>query len=159
MIDHVGIYVVDFMRSKLFYEKVLATINYTIIADLKEIQRAGFGYKTGQPFFWITGMNMPIMSFHPDILAQSPVTSMIKCHLAFRASSLEAVNAFYEHAMEAGAKSGGIPGPRVEYHEKYYAAYMYDHDGNNIEVVFHDHEQVHDEFEESTASQQISFLF
>ena len=57
-------------------------------------------------------------------------------HLAFQAQSREVVNAFYKAALENGGKDNGAPGERA-YHPGYYAAFVFDPDGNNIEAVYH----------------------
>jgi predicted lactoylglutathione lyase len=58
-------------------------------------------------------------------------------HIAFRAESRAAVDAFYAAAIAAGGKDNGPPGPRPHYHENYYGAFVLDPDGYNVEVVFH----------------------
>ncbi|MDU1907443.1 MAG: VOC family protein, partial [Eggerthella sp.] len=58
-------------------------------------------------------------------------------HVALRAADAAAVDAFYEAALAAGGTDNGAPGPR-DYHPGYYAAFVYDPEGNNIEAVIHD---------------------
>jgi catechol 2,3-dioxygenase-like lactoylglutathione lyase family enzyme len=65
--------------------------------------------------------------------ADGPVS---KVHLAFQAANREQVDAFYKAALEAGGKDNGAPGERP-YHRGYYAAFVFDPDGNNIEAVYH----------------------
>ena len=59
-------------------------------------------------------------------------------HMAFPASDRAAVDAFHRTATGAGYRDNGAPGERPEYHAGYYGAFVYDPDGNNIELVFHD---------------------
>jgi catechol 2,3-dioxygenase-like lactoylglutathione lyase family enzyme len=58
-------------------------------------------------------------------------------HLAFQARDRSTVDRFYEAALAAGGRDNGAPGERPQYHPGYYAAYVLDPDGNNIEAVFH----------------------
>ena len=59
-------------------------------------------------------------------------------HLAFVAENREQVDAFHRAALEAGGKDNGAPGPRPQYHASYYAAFVIDPDGHNIEAVCHE---------------------
>ena len=59
-------------------------------------------------------------------------------HLAFAAPDRATVDAFHAAAVAAGGRDNGSPGPRPQYHPGYYAAYVLDPDGNNVEAVFHD---------------------
>jgi len=77
------------------------------------------GYGVDRPFFWI---------------AQEDWQS--KVHVAFEAKSKEGVIQFHDAAIKAGGKDNGKPGPRPEYHENYFGAFILDPDGNNIEAVF-----------------------
>jgi predicted lactoylglutathione lyase len=79
----------------------------------------GFG-KAGKPQFWIGASIMPL----------SPV------HIAFTANRAE-VDAFYDAAMQAGGRGNGPPGLRPHYHPSYYAAFVFDPDGHNVEAVCH----------------------
>jgi len=81
---------------------------------------AGFGSGEGIPDFWI-GSN-------PERGAT---------HVAFTAKDRAAVDSFYEAAVAAGGHDNGPPGVRAHYHENYYAAYVHDPDGNNLEAVSH----------------------
>jgi catechol 2,3-dioxygenase-like lactoylglutathione lyase family enzyme len=124
MIDHTGFNVSDLESSKSFYLKALAPLGYGISLELEGA--AGFGAQTGAGDdpggdFWI--------------LAGEPRTP--RTHVAFRAASEEQVAEFYCAAIEAGGTDNGPPGPRPHYHEGYYAAFVLDPDGYNIEAVFH----------------------
>jgi len=124
MIDHTGFNVSNLELSKAFYLKALAPLGYGISLELEGA--AGFGAQTGAGDdpggdFWIS-VGEP----------QTPRT-----HVAFHAANEEQVNEFYRAAIEAGGKDNGPPGPRPHYHEGYYAAFVLDPDGYNIEAVFH----------------------
>ena len=125
MIDHTGINVTDVALSKKFYESALATLGYVIRLDLQHA--VGYGAKDpgdgDDPGgdFWISEGE----PFVP------------RTHIAFRANSVEQVVAFYDAALDAGAKDNGAPGLRPQYHEGYFAAYVFDPDGYNIEAVLH----------------------
>lgn len=126
MIDHIGITVSDFEKSKLFYSKTLAPIGYSLLMEVAASVTgsrdfAGFGAPP-KPDFWI-GSGTPNVP---------PV------HVAFRVSNRALVNAFYEAALAAGARDNGAPGIRLHYHPNYYGAFVLDPDGHNIEAVCHD---------------------
>jgi catechol 2,3-dioxygenase-like lactoylglutathione lyase family enzyme len=118
MIDHVTANVSDFERSKRFYEQALEPLGYSVQMEFEGA--AGFGTGEGIPDFWIGSS------------AERGAT-----HVAFSASDRAAVDAFFQAAIAAGAKDNGAPGVRSHYHENYYAAYVHDADGNNIEAVSH----------------------
>lgn len=126
MIDHIGIVVSDFQKSKLFYSRALAPIGYSLLMEVSSEETgrndaAGFGVAP-KPDFWI-GNGTP---------NQPPV------HVAFRASCRAHVNAFHQAALAAGGRDNGAPGLRPHYHPNYYGAFVLDPDGHNIEAVFHD---------------------
>jgi catechol 2,3-dioxygenase-like lactoylglutathione lyase family enzyme len=118
MIDHVTAKVGDFASAKDFYSKTLAPLGYSLQMEFPDA--GGFGIGAGIPDFWI-GTN-----------EERGAT-----HVAFTADSREAVDAFYAAAIANGATDNGAPGLRPHYHETYYAAYVHDADGNNIEAVTH----------------------
>lgn len=123
MIDHTGLNVSDFERSKAFYEKVLGAIGYELVVHFPasktgRVDVAGFG-EDGKPDFWIY-----------DKKPNDPPV-----HVAFRVGTREQVRAFHEAALAAGARDNGPPGPRPDYSPTYYAAFVIDLDGNNIEAV------------------------
>ncbi|RLT89417.1 MULTISPECIES: VOC family protein [unclassified Ketobacter] len=128
MIDHMGISVSDFEKSKQFYQAALSPIGYTLIMELpasvtKHTDVAGFG-EPPKPDFWIS--------------AGTPNSPPI--HVAFRVPTRALVDAFYSAAMEAGGRDNGAPGVRPHYHADYYGAFVLDPDGHNIEAVCHEHE-------------------
>ena len=125
MIDHTGIIVSDFERSKTFYRQTLAAIGYELLMEVTAAQSgthdfAGFGERD-KPDFWISQGT-------PN---QPPI------HIAFRVQSRAMVDAFYQAALAAGAKDNGAPGLRPHYHAHYYGAFVRDADGHNIEAVCH----------------------
>jgi catechol 2,3-dioxygenase-like lactoylglutathione lyase family enzyme len=122
MLDHIGLNVTDFDRSRAFYERALAPLG---IAPLMEPVPgvAGFGEQHDQkPYFWIANRG------------GTPQTGV---HVAFAVTSRELVDAFHAAALEAGATDNGGPGVRELYHPHYYGAYVLDPDGNNVEAVCH----------------------
>lgn len=127
ILDYVTLMVSDYARSKAFYTKALAPLG---IKPLMEFGKAcGFG-RTGKPDFWIgEGPTSFQKAEHLKVITPT--------HLAFAAQSRAEVNAFYEAALEAGAKDFGKPGPRPQYHASYYGAFVLDPDGHDIEAVIH----------------------
>jgi catechol 2,3-dioxygenase-like lactoylglutathione lyase family enzyme len=127
MIDHVGIPVNDYETSKAFYVKALAPLGIRLIAevggDLTESKSpaAGFG-RNGKPDFWIGGEGG---------VGKNPI------HIAITAPDRKAVDAFHAAALHAGGRDNGAPGIRAHYHPNYYAAFVLDPDGQNIEAVCH----------------------
>ena len=125
MIDHIGMPVRDLARATEFYLKALAPLGIGIVMQVSAEQSGhgaavGFG-ANGKPFFWIGEGER--LGGH--------------VHVAFAASSREAVDAFYRAGLAAGGKDNGPPGLRPHYHANYYAAFALDPDGNNIEAVCH----------------------
>ena len=122
MLDHVGLDVADYQRSRAFYTPVLQTLGMELLMEPAPVI-GGFGYRSDQkPFFWIGTRERP---------PQSGV------HVAFAAGSREIVDAFHAAALDAGATVVGRPGVREIYHPSYYGAFVLDPDGNNVEAVSH----------------------
>ncbi len=124
MIDHTGIGVADVARSAAFYNAVLGTLGLRRVAQIPEASGAdGIGYGVDYPVFWID-------RFHPHGLKQ---------HTAFSAKSRAEVDAFHAAALKVGGTDNGPPGLRdtsTGYPPGYYAAFVLDPDGNNMEAVF-----------------------
>ena len=125
MIDHTGVNVSDFAKSKAFYTQALAPIGYSLLADIPasvtgHTDVAGFGVAP-KPDFWIS-QGTPN---HPPI------------HVAFQVATRAEVNAFYGAALAAGGRDNGGPGLRPHYHPHYWGAFVLDPDGHNIEAVCH----------------------
>lgn len=117
MIEHVSIPIKDYKRAKKFYEAALKPLGYKLKMEFAP-DAAGF-MEGGHTSFWI--------------VKKSGTTDI---HVALLAKNKKAVIAFYEAAMKAGGKDNGPPGPRPEYSKGYYAGFVIDPDGNNIEAVY-----------------------
>jgi catechol 2,3-dioxygenase-like lactoylglutathione lyase family enzyme len=124
MIDHIGFPVSDYARSKVFYEKALAPLGYTLIMEIAETESGspacGFG-KGGKPDFWIGG--------------EGGLKGIL--HVAIAADDRATVDAFHRAALAAGGRDNGAPGLRPHYHPSYYGAFVLDPDGHNVEAVCH----------------------
>ncbi|MFW7343058.1 VOC family protein [Pollutimonas sp. H1-120] len=118
LIDHIQLVVRDLDASRAFYSAILDTLG---------IPMGG----TGDGFFWADEL---VVSSADSPAAQGRLTGPV--HLAFQARDQAMVSAFYKAALDHGGKDNGAPGLR-EYHPDYYAAFVIDPDGNNIEAVFH----------------------
>jgi catechol 2,3-dioxygenase-like lactoylglutathione lyase family enzyme len=118
MLDHLGLTVSDYARSKRFYESALAPLGYGVIMEFRGAI-AGLG-AAGKPDFWIS---------------QGDAGNRI--HVAFASPDRATVDAFYQAAIAAGGTDNGGPGLRPEYHPNYYGAFVFDPDDNNIEAVCH----------------------
>ena len=125
MIDHTGVAVSDYTKSKAFYIAAFAPLGYTLLAEIPasvtgHADVAGFG-EAPKPDFWIS----------------SGTANKPPIHIAFRVSSRATVDAFYKAALAAGGQDNGAPGIRPHYHPNYYGAFVLDPDGHNIEAVCH----------------------
>jgi catechol 2,3-dioxygenase-like lactoylglutathione lyase family enzyme len=117
MLDHVGITVANLGRSRAFYAAALAPLG---VQELMEHGDAvAFGIDA--PQFWI--------------LEGRPGPSTPRVHIAFAAATHLEVETFHRAALEAGGSDHGAPGYRPQYHEHYYAAFVLDPDGHNVEAV------------------------
>ncbi len=132
LIDHIQLVVRDLAAAQRFYTAVLKTLGVPIGG-------------TGDGFFWADEL---FVSTADSPAAQGELTG--RHHLAFQAESPDVVDAFYEAALANGGKDNGPPGERP-YHPGYYAAFVLDPDGNNIEAVYHG------EAKRSAASVHITF--
>ena len=133
LIDHIQLVVRDLPASRRFYEAVFAVLKVPIGGSAAD-------------YFWADEL---FVSTADSQAAQGHLTG--RHHLAFQAADREMVEAFYQAALAAGGKDNGAPGERPNYHPGYYAAFVLDPDGNNIEAVFHG------PHERSAASVTISF--
>ena len=120
MIDHVTIRVAHLSESSAFYEKVLAPFSYKVI----------FG---DENIFWAFDIGNGALF---EIAKHEGHERITSSHIAFRAKNQQVVEQFYQAAIEAGGKCNGAPGPRPQYTSTYYAAFVHDPDGHNIEAVF-----------------------
>ena len=119
MIDHITIEVSDLQKSKSFYEKAFEPLGY----------RLSFG-KEG--VFWAFDVGAGSLFEIQHTGSKPPLTRL---HVAFGVGNKAEVDAFYHAALEAGAEDNGAPGPRPEYTENYYACFVLDPDGYNIEAM------------------------
>lgn len=124
MIDHITLGVSDFSRSTAFYDQALAPLGISRLVDISKdhadgVNLAGYGDK--RPFFW---------------LAEENATRGF-LHVAFAADNRAQVNAYHAAALRAGGADNGGPGLRTHYHPDYFAAFVRDPDGHNIEAVCH----------------------
>jgi catechol 2,3-dioxygenase-like lactoylglutathione lyase family enzyme len=121
MIAHTTLPVSDYPRAKRFYSAALKPLGYA--NNMEYGESAGFndGKNTD---FWIDSKS-----------------KVVPTHVAFEASSGKQVEAFHKAALAAGGKDNGGPGYR-DYWPGYYAAFVHDPDGNNIEAVWYDHSKV-----------------
>ena len=122
MLDHTGIGVSDIASSALFYDAALGALGLRRAVQIPEAYGTdGIGYGIDYPVFWID-------RFHPH---------STRHHTAFVACSPADVDAFHAAALEAGGTDNGAPGAREgQTSVIYYAAFVLDPDGNNIEAVF-----------------------
>ena len=118
LIDHIQLVVRNLTAAQTFY---------TAIFDVLNIPIGG----TGDGYFWADEL---FVSTPNSEAAQGALTG--RHHLAFQAQSRDMVDAFYKAALDNGGKDNGAPGERA-YHPGYYAAFVLDPDGNNIEAVYH----------------------
>ena len=129
LIDHLQLVVKDLEASRRFYGAVLEVLGIPVGGS-------------GEDYFWADEL------FVSSAAAQGALTG--RHHLAFQARDRSMVDAFYRAALANGGRDHGAPGER-RYHPGYYAAFVLDPDGNNIEAVYHG------EAERSAASVEISF--
>lgn len=118
MIDHVTLPVRDLARSRLFYECAFAPLGY----------RLAFG---DDGSFWAFEIGDGLFEIRQ--LGDEPPPSRV--HVAFRAKGRAQVDAFHRAALDAGATDNGAPGPRPAYTPTYYAGFVLDPDGYNIEAM------------------------
>jgi catechol 2,3-dioxygenase-like lactoylglutathione lyase family enzyme len=124
MIAHASLNVNNYETAKEFYRKALSPLGYEFTEDHPEWNAGGYK-EGGNTSFWIAQKEK----------AQGG-------HVAFEVKNKEAVEAFYKEALAAGAKDNGAPGYRTEYWPGYYAAFVHDGDGNNVEAVWFDYSKV-----------------
>lgn len=125
MIDHTGLTVSDPGKSRAFYEAALAPLGYAVLMVIPAEHTGGrvvFGMGVApKPDFWVA-----------EGKPNEP-----RIHIAFRAESRAAVDAFHAAAIAAGGRDNGAPGLRPHYHAGYYGAFVLDPDGHNVEAVIH----------------------
>ncbi|WP_420410020.1 VOC family protein [Hoeflea sp.] len=123
MLDHVSLSVADMEKAKRFYAAVLATLGMEMVGEVTaeqsgSVRYAGFGIgRKGQLWIAEDGQQTP------------------SAHICFRASSRQAVRDFHAAGLANGGTDNGAPGVREIYHPEYYAAFVRDPEGHNIEAV------------------------
>lgn len=117
MYDHIGLKVKDLDASVRFFTAALGPLGH--VAGPADKSYAGIGPK-GEPALWL----------YAEAESASPGV-----HVAFRAPSRAAVDAFHKAGLNAGGRDNGAPGLRADYSPSYYAAFLIDPDGNNVEAV------------------------
>jgi catechol 2,3-dioxygenase-like lactoylglutathione lyase family enzyme len=127
ILDHIGINVTNYARSKAFYEKALAPLGVRAVMEYG--LACGFG-RDGKPDFWV---GQGATRFQTD----ARLEQITPVHVAFVARSRSEVDEFYAAAIAAGGRDHGAPGLRAEYHANYYGAFVLDPDGHNVEAVTH----------------------
>ena len=121
MFDHVSLKVRDFQASFTFYRAALAPLGYEAQGLDDAAKSVGFG-SNGNVWLWLAEDSRP----------SSPV------HLALQGRNREAVARFFEAALRSGGTDNGKPNLRPDYAADYYAAFVLDPDGNNVEAVVHE---------------------
>lgn len=121
MFDHIKFGVSDYAASKAFYLKALEPLGIAVVSE-------------GTPAYGVElcGAGKASLCLHQTTATPAHL------HLAFAADSRQKVDAFYHAALAAGGKDNGAPGLRPQYHANYYAAFVIDPDGHNIEAVCHE---------------------
>jgi catechol 2,3-dioxygenase-like lactoylglutathione lyase family enzyme len=117
MYDHIGLKVKDLDASVRFYSATLGALGYELCS--RDASGAGFGPKDA-PALW---------------LSAAKGAGKQGVHVAFRAADHAAVERFHKAGLKAGGSDNGAPGARKDYGPKYYAAFLIDPDGNNVEAV------------------------
>ena len=118
MFDHLGLRVKDLSKSSRFYQAALAPLGYAESA--RDATSASFTGPPGAPALY---------------LYLSKASAGAGTHVAWTAKDRSSVKQFYEGGVSAGGKDNGAPGVRADYAENYYAAFLIDPDGNNVEAV------------------------
>ena len=118
MLDHVELAVADLATASAFYDRALRPVGVEVVFTHSSGLSLGYGAE-GQPHFWIT--------------QGPPLTGFL--HVAFRADDRASVDAFHREAIAAGGRDNGPPGLRPHYDPDYYAAFVFDPDGHNVEAV------------------------
>ncbi|RCS22406.1 VOC family protein [Phyllobacterium salinisoli] len=120
MLDHIGFNISDMEKSRTFYDAALRPLGIESVMEFGDW--VGYG-RNRKPEFWIG--------------AQRGAGLQGTLHVAFSAGTRTEVDRFYQVALATGGRDNGAPGIREHYHPDYYAAFVIDPDGHNIEAVCH----------------------
>jgi predicted lactoylglutathione lyase len=121
MFDHIQIKVGNFGESRAFYEAIFRTLGYGVVFEIEGVV-VGFGNSIHDMF---------------EIRQANDTTQLSRAvHIAFAARSEQSVKDFHSAALAHGGRDNGAPGLRPEYEEDYFAAFVLDPDGHNLEAVF-----------------------
>jgi catechol 2,3-dioxygenase-like lactoylglutathione lyase family enzyme len=137
MIDHITIKIADYKNNRNKYVKLLSVLGYKVLFDDANNSYCGLG-QGEKPTFWLSSIDDTAASkCHSEQSEESPRDiRTTNVHIALTAESKEKVDEFYRTALEQGFNDNGQPGYRPEYHEDYYACFVLDQGGNNLEAVF-----------------------
>ena len=134
LVDHIQLVVADLPASRRFYDALF------------EVLEIPLGGEKADAHFWYDEL---FVSTPDGPEAAGKLTG--RHHLAFQAKDRATVDAFHAAGLAAGGRDNGAPGERAQYHPGYYAAFLLDPDGNNVEAVYHG------EAERSAPSVKVSF--
>ena len=115
MYDHIGLHVKNLAAAVTFYEAALAPLGYEVCS--RDDTSAGIG-RPNEPALWLYASKPPSAA-----------------HIAFRAADRATVDQFHQRGTAAGGRDNGKPGLRADYAPTYYAAFLIDPDGKNVEAV------------------------
>lgn len=119
MIEHVSVPVGNYLKAKKFYSRAMKPLGYSLYRDYPAWKAGGY-LEGGSTSLWLAQKKGNIMGVH----------------VAFRGKSKKAVQQFHAEALKAGGKDNGAPGFRLDYGPDYYAAFIFDPDGNNLEACY-----------------------
>ncbi len=126
LLDHVSIGVPDLDAARPFYDAIMDALGARKVYDRPDA--VGYGERC-----FASDIQSSCLAVYLD---PGPVTAC-KRHWCFKASTREQVDRFHENGLSTGGRSGGEPGVRMQYHARYYAAFLFDPAGNAIEAVCH----------------------
>jgi catechol 2,3-dioxygenase-like lactoylglutathione lyase family enzyme len=118
VIDHVTVGVSDLARSRAFYTRALLPLGFSDLGGMRDLPVVFFGLEEAS-----------------DFAISTAYTTGAPVHVAFAADRREQVDAFHAAALAAGGRDNGAPGLRPQYSDDYYAAFVIDPDGHNVEAV------------------------
>jgi catechol 2,3-dioxygenase-like lactoylglutathione lyase family enzyme len=129
VIDHVGIRVSDLAASRGMYEAALVELGFAVLGE---------GEFEGDAYVLFGRGESDDFALHAVGSAPGRDRVTTGAHIAFIAPAEDAVERWHGAALRHGGTDNGPPGPRPEYSGRYFAAFVIDRDGNNVEAVFHE---------------------